>query len=499
MTTAVLHTPQEAAQWLRARVTGTLHTDSRQVASGDGFIAWPGAATDGRRFVANALAQGAQACLVEQEGVQAFGFDQPAVAAYAGLKAGTGLVAQAYYDAPAHGLQVIAITGTNGKTSTAWWLSWALSKTELAGLSPCGLVGTLGVGLPSALESTGMTTPDPVLMQRRFREFVDAGVRSCAIEASSIGIAERRLDGTAIRVAVFTNFTQDHLDYHGSMDAYWAAKAELFDWPGLQAAVVNVDDPRGAWLVERACARGLDVWAVSRRQAARLQAVDIDYGDEGLEWTVREGGSALRMRTALVGDYNIDNLMAVVGALRALGVPLVDAVAACVQLPPVPGRMERVDMPGAPLAVVDYAHTPDAVEQALRALRPLAAQRGGRLWCVLGCGGNRDAGKRPLMAAAAETGADHVVLTSDNPRHEEPLDIIDAMRTGLRKPQDVTVEVDRAIAIEHCLAQAEPADVVLIAGKGHEDYQEVRGQRLPFSDQTVARHALRQRAGEACA
>ncbi len=499
MTITALATPQDAARWLRARVTGTLHTDSRQVAPGDGFIAWPGAATDGRRFVAAALTQGASACLVEQDGAQAFGFDQPTVAAYAGLKAGTGLVAEAYYESPSRALQVVAITGTNGKTSTAWWLAWALSKKELSVLSPCGLVGTLGVGLPSSLESTGMTTPDPVLMQRRFREFVDAGVRSCAIEASSIGIAERRLDGTAIRVAVFTNFTQDHLDYHGSMDAYWAAKAELFDWPGLQAAVVNVDDPRGAWLVDQACARGLDVWTVSRRQSARLQAIDIGYGDEGLHWAVREGAAAIPLQTALVGDYNIDNLMAVLGALRALGVPLADAVAACVDLPSVPGRMERIDVPGAPLAVVDYAHTPDAVEKALHALRPLATKRGGRLWCVLGCGGNRDAGKRPLMAAAAESGADRVVLTSDNPRDEEPAAIVDAMRAGLRQPHDVGVELDRATAIGRCLADADAADVVLIAGKGHEDYQEVRGQRLPFSDQAVARQALRQWVGEACA
>ena len=311
MTTVTLHTPTEAARWLRERVTGQLHADSRQIQPGDGFIAWPGAATDGRRFVAAALAQGASACLVEQDGAQAFGLDQPQVARYPNLKADTGPIAAAYHGAPSQALQVLAVTGTNGKTSTAWWMSWALSKTQLPALAPCALVGTLGVGLPGALQTTGMTTPDPVLLQRRFRELVDAGVRSCAIEASSIGIAERRLDGTAIRVAVFTNFTQDHLDYHGSMQAYWQAKAALFDWPGLRAAVIQADDPRAGELVAKAQARGLDTWTVARGRDARLRATNIGYADEGLQWVVREGAQSVAIRTALVGDYNIDNLMGV--------------------------------------------------------------------------------------------------------------------------------------------------------------------------------------------
>ena len=497
MTTTALHTPKEAARWLREHVRGQLQADSRRVGPGDGFIAWPGAATDGRRYVGAALAQGASACLVEQAGVEAFGFDQPEVATHAHLKAATGPIAAAYYEAPSEALNVVAITGTNGKTSTAWWLAWALSKAELPALAPCALVGTLGMGLPSALQATGMTTPDPVLLQRRFRAFVDAGVKSCAIEASSIGIVERRLDGTAIRVAVFTNFTQDHLDYHGSMQAYWQAKAELFDWPGLQAAVINIDDPRGAELVQRAEARGLDVWTVSCQGPARLRATDIGYGAHGLDWVLREGERAESLRTALVGEYNVANLMCVLGALRALGLDLAQAVAACTDLPPVPGRMERIDLARAPLAVIDYAHTPDAVDKALQALRPLSQKRAGRLWCVLGCGGNRDAAKRPLMAAAAERGADRVVLTSDNPRDEDPLAIIAAMRAGLQHEGAVAVQPDRAEAIALALAQAAPEDVVLIAGKGHEDYQEVRGQRRAFSDQAEARRALARRGAAA--
>ncbi len=490
-----IDTPQEAARWLRQRVRGGLHADSRRVRPGDGFIAWPGAATDGRRFVPAALAEGAAACLVEREGAEAFGFDGDAVAAYSALKAGTGPIAAAYYESPSQSLAAVAITGTNGKTSSAWWLAWALSKLQLPALAPCGLVGTLGIGLPDALEFTGLTTPDPVLLQRRLREFVDSGVKACVMEASSIGLAEHRLDGTAIRVAGFTNFTQDHLDYHGGMDAYWAAKAALFDWPGLQAVVVNVDDPRGAELIAHARARGLDAWSVSLHPGARLHAADVVYGERGLCWTVREGAQALPLATALVGEYNVANLMGVIGALRALGVPLQDAVRACADLPPVPGRMERVEG-GAdtPLVVVDYAHTPDALVKALAALRPLAAQRGGRLCCVFGCGGDRDAGKRPLMGAAAEAGADVIVVTSDNPRGEAPEAIVSDILRGLACADAAHVELDRARAIAEAIARADARDMVLIAGKGHEDYQEVRGERRPFSDQAEARRALAMRA-----
>ena len=497
-----LATPQDAARWLHQRVRGVLRTDSRRVAAGDGFIAWPGAAADGRRFVADALAQGATACVVEHEGVQDFGFDDAAIATYGALKAASGPIAAAYYEQPSQALSVVAITGTNGKTSSTWWLAWALSKLQLPALSPSALVGTLGVGTPGALQATGLTTPDPVLLQQSLRGFADGGVKSCVMEASSIGIAEHRLDGTAVRVAVFTNLTQDHLDYHGSMDAYWAAKAALFAWPGLQAAVINIDDPRGAQLAEHTRARGLDVWTVSLRQPARVQAQDVGYGAHGLRWTLREGAQARVMETALVGEYNVSNLLGVIAALRALGVPLADAVRVCADLPAVPGRMERVTPAGeraAPLVVVDYAHTPDALEKALAALRPLAAQRGGQLCCVFGCGGNRDAGKRPLMGAVAQAGADRVVVTSDNPRLEPPRAIIDDIVRGLTRTDAVRIDIDRARAIAVAVAQADARDVVLIAGKGHEDYQDAGGVKTPFSDQAHARQALADRVAAGAA
>lgn len=488
---ATYNTPAEAARWLRTRVTGCLQADSRLVRPGDGFIAWPGARTDARQFVGAALAQGAAACVVEQQGSEPFAFGpQDAVISYTGLKAASGVIADAYYGSPSQQLAVVAITGTNGKTSCAWWAAAALSRLVSPELAPCALVGTLGVGVPPNLEVTGLTTPDPVLLQRSLRQFVDAGIKTCALEASSIGLAEQRLAGTAIRVAAFTNFTRDHLDYHGSLDAYWQAKLALFDWPGLQAAVINVDDEQGIQLADHARARRLDVWTISLAGEARLSATDLEQGERGLRWTLHEGDRSVLVDTTAVGAYNAANLMTVIGVLRSLGVPLDAAVAACVDLPAVPGRMERIDVKGGPLAVVDYAHTPDALDKVLTALRPLAARRGGQLWCVFGCGGNRDRGKRPRMAAAAERGADHVLLTSDNPRDEDPQVIMDDMRAGLARPGSALLESDRAQAIKQAVALAAPADVVLIAGKGHENHQDIGGQQLPFSDQAQARAAL---------
>lgn len=501
-----LHSAQEAARWLRSRVTGELRTDSRRVQAGDGFIAWPGAATDGRRYLAQALAQGASACLMEEAGHAPWldalqSPDHQALACMPSLKAQTAWVADAYYEQPSHALQVLAVTGTNGKTSTAWWLAQALSSPVLQ--QDCGLVGTLGVGRLPDLVSTGMTTPDPVLLQRQFWQFAQDGVTHCAIEASSIGLAEHRLDGTRIRVAVFTNFTQDHLDYHGDMAHYWSAKAALFAWPGLQSAVINIDDARGTMLAQQLQGGSLDVWTCSRQGPARLQARALPSG-QGLAFEVIEGQAVQTLYTGLIGDYNMDNLLGVIGSLRALGFDLTQAVQACGQLTAVPGRMERVplDLPGTqpdearPLVVVDYAHTPDAITQALAALRSQAAQRGGRLWCVLGCGGDRDASKRPLMAAAAEAAADQVVLTSDNPRTESPEAIVAAMVQGLIRPPLARIQLDRAQAIAESVAQAGAQDVVLVAGKGHESEQEIMGERRPFSDVAQARAALQQRAAQ---
>jgi len=500
-----LKSPEAAARWLKSWVTGALRTDSRLVQPGDAFIAWPGYANDGRRFVLQALQAGAATCLVEDMGIAAFGFDDARIAALPGLKAATGGIANAYFEQPSEALSVIATTGTNGKTSTAWWTAQALTQLGRR----CGVMGTLGIGEPpraspgvggepGTVEYTGLTTPDPVTLHAAFRRFADAGFAACALEASSIGLVEHRLDGAKIDIALLTNFTQDHLDYHGSMEAYWAAKRQLFGWPGLKAVSLNVDDLQGAVLAAEL--KALDVWTVSTAAAAtaRLRAQDLRYVDGGLAFELHEGDAVVPVRSTLIGDYNAHNLLCVIGGLRALGVPLADAAAVVPQLTPVPGRMQRVvDATwGSRLeVVVDYAHTPDALEKVLLGLRPLVAARGGKLWCVFGCGGNRDATKRPLMGAIAARLADHVVATSDNPRDEAPNLILAQILAGVVGRDDVDVIEDRREAIRRAVDGAADGDVILLAGKGHEDYQEVQGVRLPFLDEAEARAALARRAG----
>ncbi len=481
-----LQTPAQAAAWLRERVTGSLWADSRKVAAGDGFIAWPGAALDARQFVADVMAAGAAACLVEQDGAEAYAFSSHKVASYFGLRAAAAPIAAAYFEEPSKQLQVVAVTGTNGKTSTTWYLAQALGKLG----RPCGIVGTLGIGTPESVLFNGLTTPDPVLLQQQLRHFVDQGFAACALEASSIGIAEQRLDATSIQVAIFTNFTQDHLDYHRSMQAYWEAKKRLFEWPGLKAAVLNLDDDKGAELQAALADSGIDVWTISMLGAARLRADSVVQTAQGLTFEVVEGAERHTISTSMVGLYNVANLLGVVAAMRALGLSLGDAASACSGLAQVPGRLETIAIEGLPLVAIDYAHTPDALEKVLTALRPVAQGRAGRLWCVFGCGGDRDATKRPLMAAVAQKHADQIVVTSDNPRSESPAAIISQILLGLTHSDAVYVEADRALAIAQAIALAQPGDVVLLAGKGHENYQEMQGVKHPFSDRTQAQAAL---------
>ena len=431
------------------------------------------------------------------------------VAAYAGLKADSGLIAAEFFEQPSH-----ALTG-GGRDWDQWQDlaprgGWPRRLSALPGAKamPCGVIGTLGVGrapaagqIPSPadlpLVTTGFTTPDPVLLQKTLREFVTSGMQACAMEASSIGLEEQRLAGTHIRVAIFTNFTQDHLDYHGSMQAYWASKVRLFAWPGLQHAVINIDDPQGAELALTLDYRGLDVWSTSTRQDARLVAREIRYAEQGLEFEVHEGAQRCAIATRTIGTYNVANLLGVIGAMRSLGIALADAVAVCSDLHPVPGRMECLAEPNVPLVAVDYAHTPDALGQALDALRPLATQRGGKLWCVFGCGGDRDNTKRPMMGALAAQKADQVIVTSDNPRSEKPEAIIAQILLGMPPCSAVQVQSDRAQAIAQAIANAGVNDVILLAGKGHETTQEVAGQKIEFSDRTHAGAALALRKGAA--
>ncbi|RMX10007.1 UDP-N-acetylmuramoyl-L-alanyl-D-glutamate--2,6-diaminopimelate ligase [Allofranklinella schreckenbergeri] len=513
-----LDTPEQAVAWLRQRVPAgaCLHSDSRLLQSGDVFLAWPGFAQDGRKHVVAALRSGASAVLAEARDADSAAWLHETKAKHnlalcEGLQRMAGEIAALWWGQPSAQMDVLAVTGTNGKTTLAWWLAHACGSAD----APCGYVGTLGVGIPPMLAETGMTSPDALRLQWELSCLREQGATACALEASSIGLEQGRLNGTRIPVAVFTNLTQDHLDYHGTMQAYGRAKQRLFEWPDLQVAVVNAQDAYGVKLRALASVRnGLDVWdyAVAAESLpvarARLMAVDVQFSDGCATFEVQEYShstpdeqacpvQSLRMQAGVTGLYNVQNVLALLCVLRARGMALVQAAAWCVHLPAVPGRMQIVPaQPTQPLVVVDYAHTPDALRAALQALRPVAQQRGGQLNVVFGCGGDRDPGKRPLMAMAAAQGADALWITSDNPRRERPAVIIAQVVTGLTLAQRQAAHIleDRRQAIAQAVTQANACDVVLIAGKGHEDYQEVKGVKHPFSDMQEAQQALRLRS-----
>lgn len=515
MTTPVLHTPLQAADWLRARVHGDLQGDSRRVQAGDGFLAWPGRRHDARLDVPLVLDQGAAACMVDNEGLEHLGLDSmdtDKVVSYAQLKSASGWIADAFYGQPSRELAMVAITGTNGKTSSSWWLSHVLQQLD----QPCSVVGTLGMGHVQADEAQaqlqlqaepghdGLTTPDAIALHRQLRRWVDAGFKACVMEASSIGLVEHRLAGLQLHTAVFTNLTPDHLDYHGSWQAYGEAKASLFEWVGLKVAVIHVDDPFGEALAKRLQQQRpeLDVWTVSSREGvdegasptARVQLTglrDLPHG-QGQAMEVRWPGGKQSLTTSLLGRFNVDNLLLVWSVLMAWGLPPGRVAQAIQRLLPVPGRMQRLGGNGVPHVVVDYAHTPDAVSKVLTQVRRLAQATQGHVITVLGCGGDRDAAKRPLMAREAQTLSHQFWLTSDNPRSEDPMAIARDMQRGLSETgASVTVELRRDLAIAQAIAQARAQDWVVIAGKGNEAYQEIQGVRHPFLDASHAQAALR--------
>lgn len=456
--------------------------DSRQVLPGDIFLAYPGDLADGRRYIADALARGAVAVLWQGGGDFAW---NPASTAsnlqVDGLRALAGPLAHAVHGAPSEGLSLIAITGTNGKTTVSQFIAQAHMRR-------CAVIGTLGAGFPGALVETGFTTPEATTLMRLLAGFRSAGAEACALEASSIGIEEGRMNGARVDVAVFTNFTRDHLDYHASMEAYAAAKRKLFAWPGLRTAIVNLDDPLGRQLAGETTARSVLGYAIG--EAGAVRAEQLRDTPHGQRFTLILPGASAEVETALLGRYNVANLLAVAAVLHDAG-GAADEIARRLSAVRAPaGRMERVGGVGEPLVVVDYAHTPDALENVLLTLRAVADARGGRLGVVFGCGGDRDPGKRSQMGAVAARLADDVLLTSDNPRSEDPERIIADIRAGMAAAES---EVNRAQAIRRAIAGAAANDVVLLAGKGHESYQEAAGVRTPFSDLDQARAALAQR------
>jgi len=485
--------------WLDERVDrrADLCLDSRQLQPGDVFFACPGIAADGRAYMDAAVAAGAAAIIREAGGGHASPAAVP-VLEVEGLAVLLGDLAHLWYGRPSDALTVIAVTGTNGKTSTTQWIAAALNSEGM----PCGTIGTLGVTLADGSNLGGvLTTPDVLTLHRSLAAIARAGGVAAAIEASSIGIEQGRLDGVSIQVAGFTNLTRDHLDYHGTEARYKQAKFALFARPGLRGAVINADDAAGRELLEGDVPSGHRVsYSLRRESAAGFRAEDIQHGATGLVFNLVAPDGSAQILTHLVGEHNISNLLLVAGVLRELGWGLSRIARALAVLHPVPGRLQVVSAVGGavsarplPLVVVDYAHTPDALERALTALRPLAEDRGGGLRCVFGCGGDRDAGKRPLMGAAAARLADDVLVTTDNPRTEPPEAIIEQIVAGM--PDRPEIRVDRADAILESIWTADERDVVLLAGKGHETYQEVHHVRSPFDDREWARFALTWRQG----
>lgn len=465
-----------------------LMLDSRHVSPGDLFIAIPGNTVDGRNYIDEAIARGATAVVWQSEvgsepipinwRTSASGEPLPVIA-ISNLIHKVGVLADRFYAAPSKSLYTIGITGTNGKTSTSQFIAQALSD-----IKRCGVMGTMGWGYLHQLQASTHTTPDAITCHQQLSVLRDSGARAVAMEVSSHALDQGRVAGVHFDCAVFTNLTHDHLDYHGDMQAYADAKVRLFHWSDIKCHVINQDDAFGRTLIEQHSSEiKLFRYGLNKFQGMPdLYADAIRYHNSGMSMQLHTPFGSDELNVGLFGEFNIYNLLATTGVLLDAGLSLEQILDRLQRVQPIDGRMQVIHAEGMPVAIIDYAHTPDALQQILISTRQHCL---GELWLVFGCGGDRDRAKRPVMGAIAESFSDHVILTNDNPRHEEPQKIIDDIRAGLRQASDAVIEMDRTHAIRHALAYATEKDVVVIAGKGHETYQQVGDARLPFSDLNV--------------
>src|SRR5262245_48550387 len=494
------------ADWKAIGALGVrrLTNDSRALEPGDTFVAYPGESRDGRDFIAQAVASGAASVLWERGRFQ---WDPrwrlPNYGVH-DLRRHAGEIASRIYGSPSTRLRVVGITGTNGKTTCSQWIAQALTRAGRR----CAVIGTLGYGMRPPLKPTANTTPDALWLHAQLADFARRGAQAVAMEVSSIGLDQDRVAGIEFDAALFTNLSRDHLEYHRTMRSYREAKARLFAWESLKHAVVNLDDDFGAELARRIRRPGLSVIGYgfgTGARRARVAGLNLVAAARGVSFDVRTPWGAAHLASPVLGRYNAYNLLGTLAVLLASGIPLKRAVAALSAVKPVPGRLQRLGGGAQPLVIVDYAHTPDALKQVLTTLRELlsrqpsavrrqssvVSRQPSRLICVFGCGGDRDRGKRPQMGNIAAHLADRVVVTSDNPRSEDPRAIIDEIVEGVEGGSDtVATDPDRRAAIQRAVAEARRGDIVLIAGKGHEAYQEIGGNRTPFSDAAVAREAL---------
>ncbi len=482
-----------------------LVSDSRRVEPGDTFLAYAGKKVDARKFIPEAIKAGANAILWEKKNFSWNPEWQLPALPIAGLKAKTGHIASHVYGHPSEKLWLVGITGTNGKTSCSHWVAQAMSVLN----SNIAVIGTLGNGFIDALEPTINTTPDGVLLQQMMADYLHQGADSVAIEVSSHGIVQERINGAVFSVAVLTNLSHDHLDYHGSMDAYATAKAKLFFWPGLKHAVLNLDEVYGVELSRQLENKDTQVIGygfmqpeMSSENPGNLSIVrgsNLQSSIQGLSFDVEYKGECGHVVIDLIGRFNASNLLAVLSTLLAKGTKFVDAVYAIQQVKPIAGRMEKYGGGELPFVIVDYAHTPDALSKVLVTLREIikhslrerqSKNNKAKLLCVFGCGGERDQAKRELSGEVTTRLADEVIITNDNPRQESPQKIIDEIVAGTHVDANFRIEEDRAAAIRQAIYSAGKGDVVLIAGKGHEDYQEINGKKIPFSDAKIVRQTL---------
>lgn len=467
--------------------------DSRIVQPGDLFIAVPGHHSDGRKFIDAAIAGGATAVLWQSEQQtmpipinwrSTPGRQDVPVIAVNNLKDKVGVLADRFYQQPSKSMYTVGVTGTNGKTSCTQFIAQAMMP-----FSKCGVIGTMGWGLPAELQASNHTTPDAITCHAWLADMRDAGAAAVAMEVSSHALDQGRVSGIHFDCAVFTNLSHEHLDYHGDMQSYAAAKARLFKWDDLGECIINTDDAFGRELVEQIrdskqiVTYGLDLTA----GLPDIYADAITFHQKGISATIHAGTNTGVLNSQLYGRFNIHNLLATLGVLLHAGVDFAQAIQRLASIESITGRMQVLRKQGHPAVIIDYAHTPDALQQALQALK---AHSFGEIWCVFGCGGDRDRAKRPAMGAIAEQLASHVILTNDNPRHEAPGKIIEDIQAGMSNARQAIVEPDRAKAIAYALEHAGPADVILVAGKGHETYQQVGDSKLPFSDQLVVQQVL---------
>jgi UDP-N-acetylmuramoyl-L-alanyl-D-glutamate--2,6-diaminopimelate ligase len=473
-----------------------LVTDSRAVQAGDTFVAYPGEKLDGRQFIAQAITRGANAVIWESQNFAWHGEWNVPNLAVAHLREAAGQIADVVYGSPSEKLWMVGVTGTNGKTSTSHWIASALNDNK----HQCALIGTLGNGFISELQPSANTTPDAICVHGLLADYLGQGTRAVAMEVSSHALAQGRVNAVKFDVALLTNLSRDHLDYHGDMQRYTDSKRKLFRWEQLKFAVLNLDDMFGMELAAQLSESPVEVVGYglsdAALQCAERMGIRMVYGHlaemngQALRLDIHSSWGKAQLNSALIGRFNASNLLGALAVLLVGDIHLEEAVASLGKVRAVAGRMQRLGQAGQPTVVVDYAHTPDALEKVLLALREIDAEKTSKLICVFGCGGDRDRGKRAMMGRVAEKFSDHCIVTSDNPRSENPRRIIDEVVGGMGGSNHEVV-VDRAAAIARAVSLAAQYDTVLVAGKGHEDYQEIGGVKHPFSDVLVAEQALK--------